>query len=167
MAQGNSKFSLLLLFAICFFHCPHKVEQTTILKAGLIFERLLSSEILLNGKFLTLRRKVSVAPFFEAVQRLAFATRSFKSSCASAIKEIDKHQNSGDDDNLTKAPYVFARTKIATSRQAFDACENINGQLPAIRTAHDYEELRLFIRTASAAFIPANIYYDALSNSCL
>jgi hypothetical protein len=166
MSSGKKENFYFLLIVTAMIITSTQTHMTT-LRNGLLFDKT-GQETAINGRVLTLRRRISTVPMYNALSILQTATKTFASLCEKTKRAVHEknytfsaYKKGLPSSNTPK--YEFKITEKTYLRLASTACHKINGTLPEIRTPFDYDEIRHLVDAYNLKYVPANIKFDMQS----
>lgn len=171
MASNDGKIAIVfyLLISLVFLYSLTYGHMTT-LRSGLLFDKLYEQETLINGRMLTLRRRISTSPLYNAVDLLSKIVIKFGKLCEKVERAVNDKR---DDRKLAQIKqqswhvnkvFEYRIVDNALMSKAQEVCEKHNGFLPEIRTKQDLDSMREIAQLYKLRYIPANIRYDPASN---
>lgn len=144
---GKSLQYFFAMFFIAFLY-PIHCEQEASLKAGLIFQKLVSTDVVVNGKTLTLRRQIDVSPLYSALHSINQATTAFKSLCAQKVAGTKVIEN----------PFpAYQKFDPADYPTSINVCSSHAGFLPEVRNTGQANAILALIIKYSLPYVIARI----------
>ena len=164
MAQGNILDLIRLISLILFLFLPSVCCVNTTLNSGLLFDRFTHQEIPINGRKLSLHRKISMEPMDNTLAILEHATEQFENFCKSVTASVATKNESYyrilSDRGLTANQFEKETFEVRLGaneyiRNADSSCKKIFGKLFEIRNEKDYS-----LAPRDLPIVPANTFFD-------